>query len=211
VKKNPVYEGFSIFFIATLFVFLFLLFWKSFPVLAKEPPKEIAGVKLGGKIEDSMQMIKKNTMLQPRFTPFLQEVETIDIPGYDYGLLWIGNCEEPGRILRIKMKYADPSREFYEKLLERLRKRYGKPTEWRGDPFHAHLAWKWAFADDKGNDISMILEHNVRDPDESSGNTIKLTLWNLVQREKACYKSNNPKNKKTKSENNPGWELLMPK
>jgi hypothetical protein len=211
MKKIPVFIGLSVFFITTVFLFLFLFFWETSPVMAGEPPIEIAGIKLGGNIEDSMQMIKADTMLQPRFSPFLKEVEMIDIPGYDYGLLLIGNCDEPGRILRIKMKYADRSRQFYEKLLEKLKERYGEPKEWRGDPFHAHLAWKWAFLDDEGNDISMIFEHNVRDPDESSGNTIKLTLWNLVEKEKACYESNSPKKRKTKSKNNPDWDLLMPK
>jgi hypothetical protein len=211
MKKIQIFISLSIFFITTVFVFLFLFFWDSSLALAKEPPKEIAGIKLGGNIEDSMQMIKTDTMLQPRFSPFLKEVETIEIPGYDYGLLWTGNCDEPGRILRIKMKYADRSKQFYEQLLERLKKRYGEPKEWRGDPFHAHLSWKWAFLDDKGNNISMILEHNVRDPDESSGNTIKLTFWNLVEKEKVCYESNNPKNKKAKTKIKPDWDLLVPK
>ncbi len=195
---------------AAVLALLLLAVWDNSPVSARETPGEIAGIELGGNIEEVNGLIRMDTMLPVRFSPFIREVETVDIPGFDCGLLWVGNCEEPGRILRIKMKYEDPSKGFYQDILERLKERYGEPKEWRGDPFHAHLAWKWAFVDDAGNDISMILEHNVRDPDETSGNSIKLTMWNLVDKERACYESEKTM-KKTKASMPPDWDSLMPK
>lgn len=72
-------------------------------------------------------------------------MKTIDIPGYKYGLLRVGNCMDSERIVRIKMKYANPSKKFYQKLLEHLKERFGEPNEWRGDPFHIFRAWKWGF------------------------------------------------------------------
>ncbi len=189
---------------------IFLALGDRLPVLATETPKEIAGIKLGENIESAKELIRMDTMLPVRFSPFIREVETVAIPGFEYGLLWIGDCEEPGRILRIKMKYENPSKKFYDEMLERLKERYGEPKEWRGDPFHAHLAWKWSFVDKQGNDVSMILEHNVRDPDETTGNSLKLTMWNLVEKEKVCYKSKTPK-RKPKVSTLPDWEMVMPK
>ncbi len=54
------------------------------------------------------------------------------------------------------------------------------------------LAWKWSFADEKNNDISLILQHNTRDEEEKQGNSIKLTMWNLFKQEIRCFESKQP-------------------
>jgi len=182
----------------------FLLILTAVPAAAEEVPDHLAGFELGGQVQDYKDLVRMETMLPLRFAPFIHEVETVEIPGFKYGLLWLGNCEKPGRIVRFKMKYANSSQKFYRKVLQR---------EWRGDPFHVVRAWKWAFTDEKGNDISMILEHNTRDEAESMGNSLKLTMWDLVEKEQQCYRQKYPE--KTEEEKMPrvppDWDLLIPR
>ena len=72
-------------------------------------------------------------------------------------------------------------------MLKRFKKHFGEPNEWRGDPFHIVLAWKWSFTDKDNNSISLILQHNARDQEEKQGNSIKMTMWNLIDKETLCY------------------------
>jgi hypothetical protein len=94
-------------------------------------------------------------------------------------LVTYGSSIEPSRIVRLKFKYADNSKRFFDELLKRYKANLGKPGEWRGGPFHIVIAWKWSFTDRDGNDISFILQHNTRDEEEKQGNAVKMTLWNL--------------------------------
>lgn len=197
----------------TVAVLTCLLVWISVSVAAEDVPDQLAGFTLGGQAEEFKDLIRMETMLPLRFSPFIHEVETVEIPGFKYGLLWLGNCESPTRILRIKMKYANPTQKFYDELLKRMKQRFGEPDEWRGDPFHILIAWKWSFTDEQGNDISMILEHNTRDEAETIGNLIKLTMWNLIKKEQQCYQRKYPE--KTEAEKlprrPPDWDLMIPR
>jgi hypothetical protein len=49
------------------------------------------------------------------------------------------------------------------------------------------LAWKWSFTDKDNNRISLILQHNTRDQEEKRGNSIKMTMWNLIEKETLCH------------------------
>jgi hypothetical protein len=159
---------------------------------AAEAPRELAGFTLGGKIIDHKDRIKPDSVLPVRYLESLKEVETKDIWGYKTGLISYTTCVKPPRITRIKLKYADASKEFYDALLKRFRKRFGEPDEYRGDPFHVVIAWKWAFMDEHNNDISLILQHNTRDEEEKQGNSIKLTMWNLFKQEIRCFEKGHP-------------------
>ena len=194
-----------------LFVILFLLFPS---VCIAEIPNQIAGFELGGQIADFQDRVKMETAMPLRYSKNIEEVEIRDVNGFKNGLLWVAKCANPGRIVRIRMKYADSSKKFYEELLQRCRARFGKPSEWRGDPFHIVLSWKWSFVDDQNNRISMILDHNTQDEEESFGNTIKLTMWNLIDQERDCAKDKEaalpaaPKNSASKQAD---WETLVPR
>jgi hypothetical protein len=112
------------------------------------------------------------------------------------------------------MKYVDASKKFYDELLKRFKQRFGEPSEWRGDPFHIIISWKWSFVDDQKNRISMILEHNKRAEDETIGNTVKMTMWNLIEEERNCEKEkfSKPGEAPTKTEEEPpNWDLLIPR
>jgi hypothetical protein len=177
---------------------LIIFLWPSI-CPAAEAPHELAGFILGGKLNAHMQNIRPDSTLPVRYLESLKEVETKDIPGYKTGLISYTTCTTPSRIVRIKFKYADASKTFYDALLKRFKKRFGEPDEYRGDPFHIVIAWKWAFMDENNNDISLILQHNTRDEEEKKGNSIKMTLWSLLKEELRCFEEKHPESAGSKS------------
>ena len=147
----------------------------------------------------------------------LKEVETKNVEGFKSGLLSYGTCDKPGRIVRIKLKYADPTKKFYDTLLRHFKKRFGEPSEWRGDSFQVIIAWKWSFTDENNNRISMILQHNTMDEEQKMGNSIKLTMTNLVMKERHCFEKMYPefrkksKKQEQKTWSNIDWDRFVPR
>jgi hypothetical protein len=156
------------------------------PVGAVEAPREIAGFVLGEDIGRHQQRCDMQTSLPIRYLESVREVQIRDLPDFKSGLIAFGSCAAPNRILRIKLKYADGSREFFDALLSQYRRRFGDATEWRGDPFHMVIAWKWSFTDSQGNRISLVLQHNSLNEEEKMGNAVKLSLSNLLEQERDC-------------------------
>jgi hypothetical protein len=158
-----------------------------------QTPKELAGFVMGSDIEQYRSRLQFDTALPIRDMRFLTEIQIKEVEGYRKGYLVYGTCEHPQQIVRIKLKYADESKRFYDRLLAAFRKTYGKPDEWRGDAFHHFVAWKWSMRDEQGNSISMILQHSTADDlEHPKGNTIKLTNWSQIERERRCYESKQP-------------------
>jgi len=184
-----------------------------------ETPKQIGPFILNALITDFEKFVSMETALPVRYMEYVHEVEIKRIKGFKSGLVAYTTCEEPGRIVRIKLKYADSTKKFYQNLIKRIEKRYGKSEEYRGDPFHVVVAWKWSFLDKDKNRISLILQHNSRDEDEKMGNSIKLTLTSQIDKYKNCYeekrtKANGEKNKSVKEIEIPeliGWDLFVPR
>ena len=179
-----------------------------------ETPHQLAGFVLGDQFSKYQNLVDMQTKMPLRRSKSIDAIEVRDLKGFKYGLIWVGNCTVPNRIVSLRMKYADSSKKFYDELLERFKQRFGEPSEWRGDPFHIVISWKWSFVDDQKNRISMILEHNQRDEDETVGNTIKLTMWNLIEEERNCEKLKFPAPVATsaKTEEEPlNWDLLVPR
>jgi len=194
-------------------LFFFGLFFLFSQVCLAEAPKAIAGISLSGNIGDYTDRILEKSALPIRYQKYLTEVELKPPEGYKSGLLTYGSCSDPGRIVRIKLKYADSSRSFYDQLLKRFKKRFGEPDEWRGDPFHVVMAWKWSFRDRDGNPLSMILQHNTLDEEEKRGNAVKINMTGLILKEQLCFEKKHaekPNPRKTE----PGridWERLVPR
>jgi len=185
---------------------------------APPPPREIAGFALDAEIDQATPRLKPETTLAIRFAEYLQEVETQPIPGFKSGLITYGSCSRPGRIVRIKLKYEDSSRKFFDALLERFQARFGEPDEWRGDPFHVVIDWKWSFRDAEGNSISLHLQHNNRDADDKVGNAVKLTAISAIEDEAACFQRRFPEfrppdagSRDTGLEGEKNWENLLPR
>lgn len=174
---------------SSLAVIVFCFAMGSIPEAKAAPnPTEVAGFRLGADISQYQDLIDQETAIPVADMRFLTEVNTKPALGYEKGTVVYGTCTEPGEIVRIKMKYADSSKQFYESLLNAFKKKFGRPSEWRGDAFHHFIAWKWSFKNSNKDSINMILQHAVEgNLDHPDGNVIKLTNWTAVERERQCH------------------------
>ena len=155
---------------------------------AGDAPHQVSVFKLNSNIADVKDYVIMETALPIRYLENIEEVEIKPIEGLKSGLIAYGTCSAPGHIVRIKLKYKDSSKKFYEKLLKRIKNVYGEPSEYRGDPFHILISWKWSLVDKDGNRVSMTLQHNSMDTEEKMGNAIKLTMTSLIKEDQDCYK-----------------------
>lgn len=160
---------------------------------AMEAPHELAGFRLEANVSQIKDKLEMDTAVPVRDMLYLTEVDVVAPAGFKSGQVTYGNCVDPGRIVRISLKYEDASKEFFEKLLDRYKEKFGKPVEWRGDPFHVYVAWKWSFVDKNNNRISMILQHYSGDEDVyKNGNSVKLSMFGLMDQERECYLKKHP-------------------
>ena len=157
---------------------------------ADKAPSKLAGITLGDQIAMVVDLLKMETSIVLRDRQYLREVDIQEIDGYKSGTVDFGNCSKPGQIVRIKLKYEYEDKNFYDDLLEKFIKKFGEPDEWRGDPFHVIIAWKWSFKNERGDSISLILQHS-RDEEYKWGNSVKLTNTTLMEEERLCYEKKN--------------------
>lgn len=155
-------------------------------------PRAVGPFAFGQDIADLAAFVKMETALPLRYQEYLNEVEIKPLEGFKSGLITYGLCAQPGQVVRIKLKYLDSRREFYDALLERVKQRFGRPSEYNGDPFHIVISWKWSFADAAGRRITLTLAHNTRDVEEKYGNSLKLTMLDAMVQERQCYLQQNP-------------------
>jgi len=171
-----------------LFITILAFLWVAGICLASETPHQVNVFVLNRDIADFKDYVIMETALPIRHMENIEEVEIKPIKGFKSGLIAYATCTAPGHIARIKLKYKDSSKKFFENLLKQVKKKYGEPDEYRGDPFHILIAWKWSFIDKEGNRISLTLQHNSQDADEKRGNAVKLTMTNLIEEDQRCYK-----------------------
>jgi hypothetical protein len=162
-------------------------------------PDSIVGIKLGTPIQDLHEMVDLGAAVPIWGSDYLLRVPLRFVKGYQSGYVVYGNCAQIGKVLRIKLTYEDESEEFFGRVLHALTQRYGKPSEWRGNPFGTLKIWKWSLRDAHRERTSIILQHYVGDDDTfTQGNSIRLTDSTLIEGERACYESKR-KDKKTAS------------
>ena len=186
--------------------------------LAGEAPHQIGVFVLNRDIVDFRDFVIMETALPIRHMENIEEVEIKSIKGIKSGYIAYATCTAPGHIVRIKLKYKDASKEFFENLLKRIKKKYGEPDEYRGDVFHILIAWKWSFIDKDGHRISLTLQHNTLDADEKRGNAVKLSMTNLIEKDQHCYKLKSLDHRERLRQRNwkfvdpglTGWDLYMP-
>ena len=155
---------------------------------ADKAPSEVGGFKLGASIDEYDFISYRN---------FLKEVVIDKFSGFRKGMIAYGVCDHPGEIVKIKLKYLDPSKSFFKKLLKRFKKKFGDPDEFAGDSFGIVKAWKWHFKDQDGNRIVLLLQNNLKNPNEVTGNMVKLYMPDRIEAERKCFN-------KTCSKRNPG-------
>jgi len=143
---------------------------------------------------------------------YLDEIILFGIEGFKMAYITYGKCENPGKILRIKLKYEDQSYEFFEKLLWRYKQLFGKKPEFSGDVFGNVKTWRWTFMNDDNQRINLTLQHNLKVTDESVGNMVILSLPEKVTVERECFlKKRSPIDSKVATKTEPNWELLIPR
>jgi len=198
----------------SVFILLFISIGFHSGICLADAPSQVAGFQLGADISVYKDRVNMASALPIRYAESISEVEIQKTDLLSSGLIAYGTCAAPGKVVRIKLKYADPGKAFYDKLLAQVEKKYGKPDEWRGDPFHIVIAWKWSFVDKSKNRISLILQHNKQDTDEKIGNSIKLTFTDAVDRERLCFEKTHPEPPEPQS-GKPAlpvdWDLLVPR
>jgi len=197
-------------------IFIFSLFIMTFfcnPAAAKFPI-HLGGFTLGDDISNYSHLIEMETCQAVAFNQYLSEGQTIPRPEFKSGLITYGHCDKPNKILRIKLKFKDSSKKFFNQLLKQYKKKLGDPSEYKGDPFQTMIAWKWSFTNNKNERISLILQNNLMVEDEKIGNAVKLTLSSQIERERLCYLNKTPKDKKMVKKSNLNkdqlWRLYTP-
>jgi len=184
-----------------------------------EAPHQVGGFVLNEDIKKFEDRVFMDTALPIRYAENIEEVEIKYTQGFKSGLIAYGTCEKPGNIVRIKLKYADSSKKFYNDLLKEFKKRFGEPDEYRGDPFQIMIAWKWSFVDQQNHNISLTLQHNTRDEEEKIGNAVKLTNNTLIEKDLECFKRKQldyqeklrQREWKAIEPEASGWEIFLPR
>ena len=188
-------------------------------MIRAEAPHQVGGFALGQNIEKYKDRVILDTALPVRYSENMEELEIKFTQGFKSGLITYGTCAKPGQIARIKLKYADSSKGFYENLLKRFKKQFGEPDEYRGDPFGIVKAWKWSFVDKHNQRISLNLQHNAMDAEEKKGNAVKITNTTLIEEDRLCYKRKQRDHRERLRQRewkavNPeltGWDLFVPR
>ena len=145
---------------------------------AQNVPHEIAGIALGTSIEDYPDIIPFN---------YLKEVVVTDWHGFRKGMISYGTCRYIKKILKIDMKYEDKSYAFYKKLLVAFREKFGAPNAWTGDSFGVMHVWKWQFIDNEQNRVSLSLQYNGKNSNETIGNVVRLAYPGKMEEERLCF------------------------
>lgn len=176
-------------------------------------PIHLAGYTLGKDISTYKETINFETCRETISNPFIGEGKIIPSTGFKSGIIAYGLCDNPNKIFRIKVKYADSSRHFFDTLLEKYKENLGPPDEYKGDSFQTVIAWKWSFTNKKNETISLILQHNTMVEDEKKGNAAKLTLTSQFRKERECYQDKQPDKNKVepkKTEHKKLWKSYIP-
>lgn len=194
-------------FLQKLFPLFFLALFFPQPAASTNVPHEIAGIKLGTSVENYPNI---------EYSNYLKEVVVIDWHGFRKGIISYGICDTPGNIVKIRMKYEDSSRKYFNTLLKKFKNKFGSPTEWKGDSFGIKHVWKWKFKDTEGNFVNLILQHNLQDHNENIGNMVKLSYPEMVEQERLCFiryceESRNSEHQKEKEAlKETSWDFLIP-
>ncbi len=183
--------------------FVLCLFFSTSGHAATKIPSEVGGIALGSDVTDYPNI---------EYSNYMKEVVVYDWNGFHKGIISYGICKFPGEIIKIKLKYYKSDKDYFQILLKKFKKKYGKPTEWKGDSFGILHIWKWNFVDKNNNRVSLVLQHNSKNPNENIGNMVKLYYPDRIVAEQKCFteqcSSRRPKNKPVKKDN---WDFLIPR
>lgn len=177
------YSGHKIFMkkLVTIHLLVASLFAVSFTTAyakSNNVPISIAGIRLGSDVTTYPDIIDSN---------FMKEVVVTDWHGFRKGVISYGICLNQDIILKIDMKYEDKSKGFYKKLLKKMKAKYGDPDTWSGDSFGVKYIWKWHFTDKNDDRVTLKLQYNGKDSNETIGNMVKLSYPDKIADERRCF------------------------
>jgi hypothetical protein len=170
-----------------IFFFSFLITLSFFNMAEAKFPIHLGGFTLGEDISNYTHFINMKTCQQVPLNRYLGEAEIYRRQGFKSGIIGYGLCQKENKILRIKLKFSDSSKPFFNKLLSQYKKKLGAPDEYKGDSFQTMIAWKWSFKNERNQKTSLILQHNAMNEDEKTGNSVKLTLTSQIEKERGCF------------------------
>lgn len=171
-------------------------------------PTEVGGFVLGTSIAEYSNIEHSN---------YLKEVVVNDWHGFRKGVISYGVCDAPGEIIKLRMKYEDSSKDLFNKLFKNFKKKFGQPDIWKGDSFGVLHVWKWKFIDKSGRPVSLSLQHNLYDQNETIGNEVKLSLPVQEEKERLCFIESceivKDEKEKREKENlkRMDWDFLIPR
>lgn len=159
---------------------------------ANNAPESVAGITIGNNISTVRSLLEQDSETSPWQEEYIRRIGLKDMEGYKGGYVVVGNCKRKDIILRMKLKYADGGMDFFNKLYSKIEKRFGKPNDWRGNPFGTLKVWKWSLGDADGN-VSLILQHFSGDDDSiTKGNSIRLSRPSWIEQEMECWDKMHP-------------------
>lgn len=170
-----------------------LLLAAAFLVLActaalAETPASLGGITLGEPAAKAKGRIKATKAQAVDGSPWVRRMPVAGDKYFSGGYVLVGTCAAPGAVTRIKMRYRDPSLDFFRKASGEMLSRYGDPTEYKGDLEGRTMGNKWAFTDARVRPVSLIVQRTEgEDPELGAGSTVKLTNWGMLEAERACW------------------------
>ncbi|WP_136795573.1 hypothetical protein [Desulfosediminicola ganghwensis] len=186
---------------------IFTLSYSGASLATSEVPLGVGGFALGNNIDNYPDLMETN---------YLQETVVTDWRGFRKGVLSYGTCKYNRQILKIQMKYVDSSQDFYETLLQKFKAKFGPPDEWKGDSFGILRNWKWYFTDSQDRSVSLVLQHNLRNPNETTGNMVKISFPQLLEEERLCFNRkceemrNDHDRERIEEIKKPDWKFMIP-
>lgn len=172
---------------AVIIMVLALVLSASAALAGGDVPVTLAGITLGDDVKKYAACCDMQQAHPLPDAPFLTEVHLKSdfVPGIRGGSLTYANCDDIGKLVRIKFKFHDRSEKLFKKLLEKYEAAYGKPDSYEGDAFRNIIAWKWNFVSG-GDRVSLLLMWSRR-KEMRPGVSIKMTLESVMSSEYLCY------------------------
>lgn len=178
--------------IASLSALFLLLF--TIASVASEPnsgpaPVSVAGFRLGDDISRYQALCDVEQGRAIPDAPFLLEACLYPqaLNGIRGGSLIYGSCANPGKVMGVKIKFAEMSKRLFKNLLGRYTKRFGDPTAYKGDPQRSVVAWEWDISGSEGRHVKVLLMYST-DPATRPGVSIQMTDHSLLELEFTCYR-----------------------
>jgi len=172
----------------TVLLLMAVLLSTSAAFAAEGFPLTLAGITLGQDVSKYSSCCNMEFASPMPDAPFLSEahLKADLVSGIRGGSLTYANCNEVGKLARIKFKFHDRSQKLFDKLVKKYTAAFGEADSYQGDTFKNVIAWQWDFA--KGDETVTLLLMWSREKDLRPGVSIKMTLSSLVDSEYVCFK-----------------------